>query len=173
MRAVYANPILANEKGERARADVIREMTPARTAAFLRERLAAIAAIRQPPVPEPAPPAVPEPPPCAPVLAAQLEIAERDAAEAERMVSEGITFKTSSRFGWPGRVLRTAVMRVLRPYAHFEARAHQQHLRATVQMLACLRAIDDQLTASAGAPPNGEGAAGPPEQGSNGDRGDR
>jgi hypothetical protein len=61
------------------------------------------------------------------------------------MVSEGIPFETPSRFGWPGRVLRTAVMRVLRPYAHFEARAQLNHLRSTAEILACLREIGDRL----------------------------
>jgi hypothetical protein len=55
-------------------------------------------------------------------------------------------------------------MRVLRPYAHFEVRAHLHHLRSTAQVLACLRAIDDHLAPSDGASPNGKAEAGPAGQ---------
>ena len=168
MRAVVDNPILAREKGERARADVTRQLAPERTAAFLRERLAAIEVLRRPeplpdPVPEPAP-VVAEPPPFAPLLAARLENAERELAEAQRMVCEGIPFETPSRFGWPGRLLRTVVMRLLRPYAQFEARTQLNHLRSTAEILASLREIGAHLAPPGAGPGKETTAAEPPAQ---------
>ncbi len=145
MRQVYDNPVLARDRGRIGRAHVIDRLSPERTAAFIRERLSAIGAARQPPEPAPVHEPDPEPPPVAVIvspppepepvpepappepalidlLAGELELAQREAAEAERMLVTGIPFRTSSRFGLPGQLLRTAVLRLLRPYAHFEAR---------------------------------------------------
>jgi glycosyltransferase involved in cell wall biosynthesis len=161
MRAVYENPGLARDRGERGRIDVTERYSPARTTAFIRERLVDIQRRRagEDPAavvsPEPAPPpAVIEelPPPrpeevVAPVLdvaaiealCAQLHLAEREAAEAESMLTGGIPFGTRSRFGWPGQLLRTAVLRMIRPYVHFDARAHRLHLQSTQRIIESLR----------------------------------
>ena len=39
----------------------------------------------------------------------------------------------------PGQLLRTAVLRLIRPYIHFEARAHRHHLQSTQRIIECLR----------------------------------
>ena len=62
------------------------------------------------------------------------------------MLVTGISFRTSSRFGWPGQLLRTAVLRLLRPYAHFEARYHQRHLQSTTRVIECLRRLDAEMS---------------------------
>jgi hypothetical protein len=72
-------------------------------------------------------------------LREQLELADRAAAEAGDMLTGGIPFRTPSRFGWPGRLLRSAVLRLIRPYVHFEARAHRHHLRSTQRIIESLR----------------------------------
>jgi hypothetical protein len=36
-------------------------------------------------------------------------------------------------------VVRTAMMRLIRPYAHFERRAQRQHLQSTQRIIECLR----------------------------------
>jgi len=167
MRQVYDNPVLARDRGRVARADVLDRLSPERTAAFIRGRLSAIESARRPPEqvapvqepsPEPGPSAAvsvstevelrtagPEPwlpdPAAIDRLADDLERAQRDAAEAEQMLVAGIPFRTSSRFGWPGQLLRTAVLRLLRPYAHFEARAHRHHLQSTMRVLEGLRRL--------------------------------
>ncbi len=173
MRLVYENPVLAGERGRLARAHVIDRLSPARTAAFIRERLSDIGSARQSPEPEPAPPkesglapapshTASEPPPPQPaaagpepllpgsavvdLLTEQLDLAQRDAVEAEHMLVTGIPLRTPSRFGWPGQLLRTAVLRLLRPYAHFEARAHRQHLQSTMRVLECLRRLDAEIS---------------------------
>jgi glycosyltransferase involved in cell wall biosynthesis len=175
MRQVYENPVLARDRGRLARAHVIDRLSPARTVAFIRERLRTIGSVRHSPKPEPesVPPeeqgptpaeshvaSVPPPAPAVtvtpestrpasgmvPLLAEQLELAKRDAAEAEQMLVTGIPFRTPSRFGWPGQLLRTAVLRLLRPYAHFEARAHLQHLHSTMRVLECLRRLDAAIS---------------------------
>jgi hypothetical protein len=169
MRQVYDNPALARDRGRLARADVIDRLSPERTARFIRERLSAIGAARQPPEPAPVrepdpepppvavsmspppePQAVPEPAPPEPalidLLADELELAQREAAEAERMLVTGISFRTSSRFGWPGQLLRTAVLRLLRPYAHFEARYDQRHLQSTTRVIECLRRLNAEIS---------------------------
>jgi hypothetical protein len=74
-------------------------------------------------------------------------------AEAEQMLVTGIPFRTPSRFGWPGRLLRTAVLRLIRPYAHFEVRAHQQHLHSTMRVVECLRRLDAAISALRGTRP--------------------
>jgi hypothetical protein len=180
MRLVYENPVLARDRGRLARAHVVDRLSPARTAEFIRERLSAIGSVRQSPEPEPAAPQEPavaqapplfasvppqpeavtardEPglPPQAVVdeLADELELAARDAAEAEQMLVTGIPFRTPSRFGWPGRLLRTAVLRLIRPYAHFEVRAHQQHLHSTMRVVECLRRLDAAISALRGTRP--------------------
>jgi polysaccharide pyruvyl transferase WcaK-like protein len=106
-------------------------LSDARTAAFLRERLEDIARRRHPAAP--APPA-PRP----------LAGAEREMLEAEKLIAEGITYRTTSRFGWPGRVARTAVLRLLRPYTQFAARVHQQHLKATQELLDSVRSLRER-----------------------------
>jgi glycosyltransferase involved in cell wall biosynthesis len=133
MRTVYDNPVLARERGEHARRDILERLAPARTAAFLRERMDEAARRR-----EPAP--VPAPSPEIATVIEELHAAERETDEAEQLLVSGITYETPSRFGWPGRVLRTAVMRLLRPYAQFETSVHHRHLRATTQLLQLLRA---------------------------------
>lgn len=171
MRLVYENPVLARDRGRLARADVVDRLSPARTAAFIRERLSDIGSLRQSPQsepvfpqerglapgpshtaslpPPPQPVTVPEPKRPLPALvdlAEQLELAQRDVVEAEHMLETGIPFRTPSRFGWPGRLLRTAVLRLLRPYSHFEATAHRQHLQATLRVLDCLRRLDAEVS---------------------------
>ncbi len=161
MRSVHDNPALAADRGHRGRRDVMELCSSARVTAFIRDRLADIhrqrARDEAPIEPEPAPPppaAEAQPPPpirdeaAAPLplddaeieaLHAQLQQAERDAAEAHDMLVGGIPFATPSRFGWPGQVLRTAVLRVMRPYVNFEARAHALHLQSTRHLLECLQ----------------------------------
>lgn len=134
MRAVYDNPALASERGERGRRDILESLAPSRTAAFLRERMSAIEQLRQP-VPAPPPVLSPE----AAAIVEDLRAAEHVADEVEQLLVDVITYKTPSRFGWPGRVVRTAVLRLLRPYAHYEQRVHQRHLRATTQLLHMMR----------------------------------
>lgn len=173
MRLVYENPVLARDRGRLARAHVLDRLSPARTAAFIRERLSHIASAREASEPEPVPlsepglepapartadvplppqtvTAVAEPvvPPAAVVdlLAEQLELAQRDAVEAGQMLATGIPFRTHSRFGWPGQLLRAAVLRLLRPHANFEARAHEQHLQSTLRVLECLRRLDGEMS---------------------------
>jgi polysaccharide pyruvyl transferase WcaK-like protein/glycosyltransferase involved in cell wall biosynthesis len=112
-----------------------------------------------PPPPEPVI-AVAEPalPPSAPVdlLAEHLELAQRDALEAELMLVTGIPFRTSSRFGWLGQLLRTAVLRLLRPYANFATRAHRQHLQSTMRVLEYLRRLDAEIAPLRGARRGGD-----------------
>lgn len=164
MRTVYENPALAKDRGDRGRVDVLNQCSPARTVAFIRGRLAEIrqrhdaeAAAVLPPVTEPAPPETEALPPAplddAPAqtvvddsdraaleaLCEQLRLAEHEAAEAERMVADGIAFRTPSRYGFPGQLLRTAVLRLIRPYVHFEARAHRRHLESTQRIIEYLR----------------------------------
>jgi hypothetical protein len=79
------------------------------------------------------------------LLAEELELAHSEAIGAERMLISGIPFATHSRFGWPGQLLRWAVLRVVRPYAHFEARAHRQHLQSTLRTLECLRRLRGEI----------------------------
>jgi glycosyltransferase involved in cell wall biosynthesis len=166
MRFVFLNPLLAQERGRRARADVVEQFSPERTVAFIRERLAALSAegagdtARGPASPRPeirsetgpvalpaTPPetapaaASPEPAPEPDPFAEQLERALRSVAEAEQMLTGGIPFRTPSRFGWPGQVLRTAVLRLMRPYAHFVNRAHRHHFQATNLVLESLRGV--------------------------------
>ena len=132
MRAAYDNPGLAKERGERARRDVRESLAPSRTAAFLRERISAIEQLRE---------SVPAPPPgtSAAALVEDLRIAQREADEVEQLLADGITFNSPSRFGWAGRILRTAVLRLLRPYTSYDHRVHRGHLRATTQLLHLLR----------------------------------
>lgn len=161
MRAVYENPGLAKDRGERGRIDVTARYSPAQTTEFIRERLADIqrqqagdAVAVASPEPAPPPPVTEEAPPpprdeaVAPLaldaaaieaLCAQLHLAERDAAEAVSMLTGGIPFGTPSRFGWPGQLLRTAMLRLIRPYVHFKARAHRLHLQSTQRIIECLR----------------------------------
>ncbi|HYN03367.1 MAG TPA: glycosyltransferase [Vicinamibacteria bacterium] len=127
MRTVYESPSLAEERGRQAAADVRTRLSSARTAAFLRERLADIARRRRPAPPAPRP----------------LTGAERETLEAEMLLSDGITYRTHSRFGWPGRVVRTAVLRLLRPYVQHSTRVHQHHLKATQEMLDRVRSLEE------------------------------
>lgn len=173
MRGVYDNPALARERGERGRTEVIERCSPARTVAFVRDRLAAIlqppVADVEPVVADPEPVFVPAPVTVEPEtgeapaevprpmgldagaleeLYAKLKDAERDAAEAEAMIRDGIPFVTPSRFGWPGRVLRAVVLRLLRPYANFQARAHHLHLQSTRRLIESLRAGEPRADGS-------------------------
>jgi glycosyltransferase involved in cell wall biosynthesis len=127
LRSVYENRSLAEERGRRAAADVRAQLTSARTAAFLRERLADIASRRRPA------PAAPRP----------LAGAERATLEAEKLLADGITYRTPSRFGWPGRIARTAVLRLLRPYTQYSARVHAHHLKATQELLDSVRSLEE------------------------------
>lgn len=166
MRGVYDNPGLARDRGERGRLDVTTRCSSSRTVAFIRERLASILQPPAPdvapvdavqvvePVAEPIAEVVPEAEPDAPVveppqprgldpaklaeLRARLEQAERQAAEAAARVGADIPFGEPSRFGWPGQVLRTLVLRIMRPYIHFQARAHLLHLESTRQTIESL-----------------------------------
>jgi glycosyltransferase involved in cell wall biosynthesis len=166
MRGVYENPGLARERGERARRDVLERCSPARTAAFLRERLEEVSRIARERdatarhaadaerlAREAAQQAALETAAREAALEAErraqeeaksraLTVALEEAAETGRMLVEGVRHEAPSRFGWPGRVLRTAVMRILRPYSQFERRVHDHHLRSTVQLLAALQAGD-------------------------------
>jgi hypothetical protein len=112
------------------------------------------------PAPPELPIALPEPAPGAQVdrLATHLEVAQRDALEAEQMLETGIPFRTASRFGWPGQVARTAVLRLLRPYANFATRAHRQHLQSTIRVLDYLRRLDAEIAPLRGARPGGDRA---------------
>lgn len=198
MRLVYDNPGLAQDRAARGRADVLDRCSPARTIAFVRERLAEVRQRYEPPPapavvftePEPppaideeapAPPPVeePEPPiaealpvaePEAPVshqdiaieaLREALALAERDAVAADSLLAGGIPFREPSRFGWPGQILRTAVLRLMRPYINFEARAHRQHLQSTQRLIECLRTgVVGRLSPAGHAPGNAEDASG-------------
>jgi len=142
MREVFDNPALARARGERARADITHRLSPVRTAAFLRERLEAIARAHDKAEPAPEVPPASDENPRRPELALRLAAAERAFAEAEQMVLRGIPRETPSRFGWPGRILRTAVLRLVRPLAHFETRFHQRHLESTALIIQCLRELD-------------------------------
>ncbi|HVO11059.1 MAG TPA: glycosyltransferase [Vicinamibacteria bacterium] len=124
LRTVYENRALALERGCRAAAEVRERLAPARTTAFLRARLEAIARARRPAA---APPRV-------------AAAAETAALEAEALLEAGITHATRSRFGWPGRVARTAVLRLMRPYTQFAASVERRHLRATREIVSSLRA---------------------------------
>jgi hypothetical protein len=183
MRQVYDNPVLARDRGRLARADVFDRLSPERTAAFIRERLSAIGSVRQSPEPVPlqepppepasspaeilSPPPDPEspfiepalPPAVVELFAEELELAQRDAAEAEQRLVAGIPFRTPSRFGWPGQLLRTAVLRLLRPYATFEASAHRQHLHSTMRVLEYLRRLDAEMSPLRGPYRAGEASA--------------
>ncbi len=127
MRTVYENRALAEERGRRAAVDVRTQLSGARTAAFLRERLADITRERQAAQPAPRP----------------LAGAEREVLEAQKLLADGITYGTPSRFGWPGRVARTVVLRLLRPYTQFSARIHGHHLRATQEVLDSVRSSEE------------------------------
>jgi glycosyltransferase involved in cell wall biosynthesis len=127
MRTVYESRALAEERGRRAAADVRERLSSARTAAFLRERLDDIARRRHPAPPAPR----------------RLAGAERETLEVERLLADGITYRTPSRFGWPGRVVRTAVLRILRPYTQFSARVQGHHLKATQELLDSVRSLEE------------------------------
>ena len=127
MRTVYENRSLAEERGRRAAADVRAGLSYARTAAFMRERLDDIARRRYATQPAPLP----------------LTGAELETLEAERLLADGITYRSPSRFGWPGRIARTVVLRLLRPYTQFSARVQQHHLRATRQLLDRVRPVGE------------------------------
>jgi hypothetical protein len=127
MRTVYESRALAEERGRRAAADVRARLSSARTAAFLRERLDDIARRRHPAPPAPR----------------RLAGAERETLEVERLLADGITYRTPSRFGWPGRVVRTAVLRILRPYTQFSARVQGHHLKATQELLDSVRSLEE------------------------------
>ena len=162
MRLVYDNPPLAKERGRVGRAHVLDHLSGARTAAFVRGRLLEIDAQRQALQAEPVPgddpdlatvieiaetiqePAPDESEPLS-ELTSLLAQAERDAITADQMIAGGIPFATPSPFGWPGRVLRTTVLRLLRPYATFSASAHQQHLQATMRVLESLRKLEADI----------------------------
>jgi hypothetical protein len=150
MRLVYENPQLARDRGDRGRIDVLQRCSTARTIAFIRERLAEIRRQHDgepaPAVASPATPALrrPEATPGVEALLDQLNLAERAAAEADDMLAGGIPFATPSRFGWPGQVVRTAVLRLIRPYVNFEIRAHRQHLQSTQRIIESLRASADR-----------------------------
>jgi glycosyltransferase involved in cell wall biosynthesis len=131
MRTVWENPTLAQGRGRRAALDMRARFSAQPSAAFLRERLDAIAQLRR----RLAPPAPPLPVPVAE--------AKSEALEAERLLTDGITYRTPSRFGWPGRLARSAVLRILRPYINFSARIHHHHLRATQHLLDSLRSLDE------------------------------
>jgi glycosyltransferase involved in cell wall biosynthesis len=163
MRLVWENPGLAKDRGTRGRVDVLERCSPARTISFIRERLAEIRHQREGDIASAVASPAPQPPPAMPVEAPlppqdegperiaaddaidieavceQLALAEREAVAADTMLAGGIPFGTPSRFGWPGQVLRTAVMRLIRPYAHFEARAQRHHLQSTQRIIGCLR----------------------------------
>ena len=127
MRTVYESRSLAEERGRRAASDVRARLSSARTAAFLRERLDDIARRRHPAPPAPR----------------RLAGAEREALEAGKLLADGITYRTPSRFGWPGRIVRTAVLRLLRPYTQFSARVHEHHLKATQELLDSVRSLEE------------------------------
>jgi glycosyltransferase involved in cell wall biosynthesis len=133
MRTVYEHPNLGEERGRRAAIEIRERLSLARCVAFLRERLEEIERSRKPAAPAPAP----------------WSSAEMDAIEAEQLLSSGITYRTPSRFGWPGRLVRTALLRLLRPYVNFSARIHHHHLRVTRQLLDQARSLEvDQDTPS-------------------------
>jgi glycosyltransferase involved in cell wall biosynthesis len=125
LRSVYENPALAEERGRQGARDVKVRLSHARTATFLRERLDEIVRVRQPTL---SPPQL-------------LASAEREAAEAENLLTEGISYHSPSRFGWPGRAVRTVVFRLMRPYMHFAERVHGHHLRATRELLDSVRSL--------------------------------
>jgi len=159
--------MLARDRGLLGRAHVLNHLSAARTAAFIRARLTDIVSMRQgaeeapdlapvasPPAngtlsPRPATAAPGTPLDSPPVeverLAELLELAERDALIAGQMIAGGIPVSTPSRFGWPGRLLRTAVLRILRPYATFAASADQQHVQSTMRVLEVLRRLEGEV----------------------------
>jgi hypothetical protein len=56
------------------------------------------------------------------------------------LLEAGLTHRTPSRYGWPGRLARTAVRRLMRPYTQHAASIERRHLRATHEILSSLRA---------------------------------
>jgi glycosyltransferase involved in cell wall biosynthesis len=126
MRTVYQNPAFAREHGARARGDVLERLSSGRAAVFLRERIAAASRVAS----------------AEPLSAELTEIhaAARELAEAEHAILDGITYATPSRFGWPGRVIRTGMLRLVRPFVQLETRVHHAHIRATARVLESLEA---------------------------------
>jgi glycosyltransferase involved in cell wall biosynthesis/SAM-dependent methyltransferase len=112
MRRVYEHPEEARERGDRAREDIREKHSPARTAAFVRRRLASIRESRAA---------------AADVARTQTDELGGASARAARYLERGpsISWDAPSRLGPLGRGLRRFVRRALRPYtlrhAEFEA----------------------------------------------------
>jgi hypothetical protein len=168
MRCVYENPELAHARGRTARAHVSTQLSQRRTSAFMTDRLEEIRhlrdsvraelaltreservigsaepglrdlAAREPATPSSSVEVEPFP--------EMLDRAERYAGDVDRLLAGGIPFGTPSRFGWPGRMMRTAVLRILRPYTTFAGDAHQQHLQSTIRALGGLRQLEREVS---------------------------
>ncbi|MEO8482226.1 MAG: polysaccharide pyruvyl transferase family protein [Acidobacteriota bacterium] len=155
MRQVYGDPDLARERGRLGHESVTRDLAGTRTATFVRQRLRDIESGRQPAssaeaaaVPEALTPAAPDVPPQEPdvmsdetarLLAEDMAAAERDLDESHQLLVTGLPLQHPSRFGWPGRVLRTAVLRLIRPQTQLEVRAHERHVQALRRVMAGIR----------------------------------
>ena len=83
-------------------------------------------------------------------------------ARAEVTVGGGPEPPGPSRFGRLGTLLRTALLRVLRPYTAGEARIDRALLEAITDLDARLRAIEDALGLSDGSAPTDAGASAKP-----------
>jgi len=154
MRCVYGNQDLAKARGQIGRESINRCLDGRRTAEFVRERLRDIEAARQAARPVEPAPAPAEPLAASPVtheepivmsdetvrlLTADIAAAEHDLAEAHRMLVTGLPLHHPSRFGWPGQLLRTAILRLIRPQTQLDVRAHERQVQAMRRVIDSLR----------------------------------
>jgi hypothetical protein len=150
MRFVYADPVTAGERGRRGRDDVLSQLSTERTVAFVRERLTDIEAQRdarrRAAEAAASPRADPQAAPLETTVSALLDDASRDAGEARQSLEQGIPFGTPSPFGWPGRLLRAAILRLLRPYSTYSSGVQRQHLRSTAGLLESTRLLQRRVT---------------------------
>ena len=88
------------------------------------------------------------------LLAADIAAAEHDLAEAHRMLVSGLPLRHPSRFGWPGQLLRTAVLRLIRPQTQLDVRAHERQVQAMRRVIEGLRRglPDASVPSDTGAP---------------------
>ena len=73
------------------------------------------------------------------LLTADIAAAEHDLAEAHRMLVTGLPLHHPSRFGWPGQLLRTAILRLIRPQTQLDVRAHERQVQAMRRVIDSLR----------------------------------
>jgi len=145
MRTVHENPALAKDRARKGQAEVRERLSARATAAFMRGRLRAIERVRAARAeakdePECRPAAGPRE---AVVPLASLDALAEATMETHQLVQAGIPFATPSPWGWPGRMLRSAVLRLLRPYVEFERDVQGRQLRAVSRFLLELRGAEE------------------------------